>query len=343
MIKERTRYTQTDEVQKLIGHEAIVSPAAVRHLDITVETDSEILDGESTMHVSVADVPNSEGVIIMPASWSDYGERAFQKIRVGTMARFSNMRVVGVDFPGMGNHESGRVNEFTEKDYEDLKEGRLTGIAIRSWAALDSAGLLKDDAGSDLPVALWGNSLSTLTVAEMLASLPDGITVSDAYFSEMMALKKQSRLLMAAKFMTKGAKDLDDYYPSLNVGSPEIESAGLKGLIQQVRTQKSAHLKALTVLTKGKQIEVVTEALESGKISTDPEHGTRFHSVNAQNGLTDPMAVAHFSDEIAKFGIKWSGLLRRQELAGEYHGYQDALPALLAQMAYLAIYDTHNL
>jgi len=341
MSTETMRYTQTPYVKRFIKHESITDPAGVEHLYIPVETDSETLEGFSVVHASVAEVPNPEAVVIMPVSWSDHGERPFQERRIGTMADFSNARVICLDFPGMGDADGGRKNEFTEKDYEDLKNGRLTSVTKRYWKALETENLLNDDNGNPLPLVFWGNSLSTLTIAEMLANLPDGLDVSDVYFSEIMALEKKSRILLAADFMTKGAVDLQ-YYQDMNIGAPEIPDSGIKGLVKQVVLQPRAHLKALTVLTKGKHIEIIKEVLDSGKLSNDKEHGTRFHSINAEHGLSNLQRVADFSDELAVYGFTRGHLLRRIQLAGEYHGFQDSYPALLAQMTDLAILEARK-
>lgn len=327
-----TRYIETSAVQELIGHESIVSPAEVEHYDIGVPTDSDLQSGEQLIHFTVADVDNPAGVIIFPVSHSDYGQRPFHSLRLGTIARFANARVIGLDWPGMGNVEGGRGNELTEKQIEQLKAGRVTDLVERYWHVLGAQGELSDDEERKLPIALAGNSLSTLTVSEMATQAPEGHLITDLMLSESMAISPVSALAKGLNFARNASKHFSDY-GKLNEGMPDYEDAGFQSWLSQVLVkQRQSHRLAVVALARGCQLDLVKSAITTDKISRDPEHGTLVHNVVATDGLVSERDYLILNDLLIRMGMSFHGLRRSQKLAGEGHGYQDGLPALLDQI-----------
>jgi pimeloyl-ACP methyl ester carboxylesterase len=333
------RYIETAMVRQYIGHDAIAHPAPAVHLDLEREVDSDLLQGKQILHMSVADQLDPEALVIVPVSWSSYGKRPFQAARMGSMATFSNSRVVTLDFPGMGDAEHGRGAELTEKQREELHRGRLIDLVKGYWQVLVRHQLDKRSDGSPLPVALWGNSLGTLTATEMAVSAPESIKLQDVLLSEPMALHKMNEGTLAAQFLLYGSRHIGDYYP-LNKGFP-VDHTSLGSLFTQLHRQPGVHLGVVTALARGQQWPIFEAACKSGRIDSDPEHGTRFHIVSAGQGLTK----REENDALA-FNLRYytaaRRLIRRQTLVGEGHGYQDALPCVLAQMDYLAVVEDQS-
>jgi len=326
------RYIETPAVQELIGHPAITSPAEVVHYDHWVVTDSDLMSGSQAIHVSVADVENPSGVIIYPVAHSDYGKRPFQALRLGVVASYAKARVIGLDWPGMGDVEGGRRNELTERQIEQLKDGRVTDLAENYWKVLGDQGELLDDEGNKLPIAFVGNSLSTLTVSEMVCSVPEGHVVTDLMLSESMAISPVHALSKGVNFMKNGPKHFNDY-SRLNIGLPDYKKSGLSSYLSQlIIKQPQSHRLAVVALAQGRQLELVESAIVGGMISRDPEHGTLVYNVIAADGLVSESDYLLLNNRLIEFGLSTNGLRRSQRLAGEGHGYQDGLPALLDQI-----------
>ncbi len=331
------RYIDSVPVLRHVHSEAIKSPQLVEHYNIAVDTDSELLSGEQVIHVGVADVESPKGIIFVPSSWSDYSSRPFQELRLGVMAKYSGMRVIGLDYPGMGDFEGGRGDELSENQLQEARNGRMQSLVGNYWAALDQAELLTDESQNKLPFAFWGNSLSSLTASEMLASAPEGHSITDVHLSEIMALEKMLTARLAARFAIKGSKDLDVYL-AMNSSLPEYESSGLDGLKKQVLAQKQSHWAAVATLAKGRQTDVIKEAFMSGRLDLDKEHGTTLHVVSAEFGLTKAGKVDQFLNYLTSNRI----FTRQDRLTGEGHGYQDSLPAVIDQLGYLTLLPAKN-
>lgn len=333
------RYIESAHVKDYIGHEAITDPAPVVHMDIPVDVDDERSGGSIDVHISVADVENPIGIGIMGASWSDYGKRPFQTWRLGSIARFSGMRMLGVDFPGMGDSIHGRSNEFTTNDVQEMKEGRFRSMAVRTWDALKDTVLLQH-ADHNLPLALLGHSLSTLFMAEMADTLPEGHVIQDFHSSETMALIVRSKPTLVSSFIYPGGLYLGKY-AKMNGTRPATvtDDEPRHGMGRQVFEQPEAHLRAFSALGKGMHGEIIESAVRSGRLSTDKEHGTRHHLVAAERGIAPTPAMKEFEQKLLKQGYPSSQLFYRM-LSGEFHGWQDSFPALLADLSSLAILES---
>lgn len=336
MFMSTTRYINSAEVLQFTGHDAIVDPAPVVHIDAPVTTDSVQLEGLQTIHMGVADTDKPQGVVIAPVSWSDYSKRPFQQLRLGAMARFGNVRVIGLDFPGMGDVEGGRGNELTERQLEEAQKGRLQDLASNYWSALDSEKLLDDANGNPLPMALWGHSLSTLTVAELAASLPDGREIDDLYVSEAMALGRTTVRHLARVFLTKAGKDLGRYQ-AMNEGALDYEDAGITGLVRQVVRQSAAHYVSIQALSGGMHSKIIEQAYVSGKLGEGAESATHA-MVRAERGI----GLVEAFDQLSKNLKDIKPTNQARVLKGEYHGYQDSMPAVLAEMTHLTIVQAQS-
>lgn len=333
-----TRFIESTAVTQYIQHDSIVNRGDVVARDFVLQVDSDALAGEQTIHLHSAEVEDPRGVIIAPVSWSDYGKRGFQQNRLGTMARFANATVIGLDFPGMGDLKGGRRDELTEKQLEELEGGRMQDLAAKYWQALDESSLLNDANGIALPIALWGHSLSTLTTAELAAALPDGRVLSDMYNSEVMALSETTVGHLMRIFPTKGAKDLTSVYQKMNVGAPEVESSGGNtAFVRQIFTQRQSHLGSAKALAAGRHTEIIEEAYKSGRLNNDPEHGTLYTLVQAEHGLAKFGDYQKFERKLVSANRRAVGLVNPRTLLGEFHGYQDSLPALICEMSRLAL------
>lgn len=327
------RYSNSAPVQELVGDEAIRVPEAVAHYDIPVLNDSDKLEGVQMLHFSVAEPENPHAVILTPARFSDFGKRDGQELRTGAMAAGTGARVIHLDFPGMGDQANGRGNELTERQQEALKLGRMQEIAKLYWQVLQEQGMLTDKDGSPLPIALWGDSLSTLTASELAASLPEGHTLADLYLSEHMALQEQSALTLGKNFLINGGRD-DALYNSMNIGKPEVPTNwSMTKFGKQLITQRQSHKLSVQALARGQGSAILDEAINDGRVTPD----TKIHLVTAEYGLVDPAAAQAFHDSIRTLDV------HRQELNGEGHGYQIALPNVLQQASRLAIHQTRRL
>lgn len=333
------RFTQRAVVQEYVGHEAITVPAQTDVIAYERQLDSDRLDGIQQLTFGVAEPENEpHSVLVAPVAWSDYSDRPFQKLRLGTMAKFSGARVIGLDMPGMGSVDDIAADPLSEKQVEQLRNGRMTDLAEGYWTALTDQSLLLDDNDKQLPVALWGNSLSTLTVAEMAGAAPEKVKIQDLMLSESMGLDEVNPYKLGLKFLMQGGKDLSKY-KAMNNGMPEHQESGLSGLIKQFAAQRQAHWLTVVALSRGKQYGLLNDAIKGRRLDRDQEHGTRIHNITAEHGLTQIQSAARLSDTLNAFGFGYSTLQSRQVLAGEYHGYQDSLPALLAVMSRLAVVE----
>ncbi len=329
---KQMRHIHTPEVQELIGHESITNPAIVNTVEHLAAVDSEQLGGIQLHAMAVAEPKTQpEAVIIHPVAWSDYNQRPFQALRLGTIADFTGARTIGLDVPGMGNVESESTHSLSEKQAEDFNNGRMQNLAETYWEAMQKEGLLTDAQGQPLPVTLWGHSLSALTVSELLAAAPEGVTIQEVVLSEPMALRKLSVARLAAAFLLKGGKDLNKYH-KMNTGMPEHTDAGLVGLAKQVVKQPASHLLVAKVLTHGKQLDILHEARKLGRL----DNGIRVRVVTAEDGLSPVQETAQLVETLSSFGLN-DEQLQVETLNGEAHGYQDSLPALLSQLSKLAI------
>lgn len=331
----KPRYIESKVVQQYRDHDAIAEPATIRHLDVAVATDSDQYNGEQTIHVSVAEVDNADRALIVPVSWSDWGKRPFQEIRLSVMAKYLDIRVIGLDFPGMGDLPGGRRDELTEKQLEEAEKGRLRDLTSNYWQAIQQEQLLSSSSGDKMPVGLWGSSLSTLTVAEMAVSAPEDFQISDIYTSEIMGFERVKKLGFAVRFMTRGAKDLD-IYQAMNTAAPEHDSGTMSGLVMQALIQRQGHRAALTALAKGQHKTIVRESFDSGRIDSN----TALHIVSAENGLSSPSLVDSFVKTLNS--NRPNNPIFEERLIGEFHGYQDSLPAVLDQVSALALYGRYN-
>lgn len=254
----KTRYIDQEQVSRLADHPAIAEPSPLRTVRSKVANPFE--DGASqTIRFGVAEpdgVPS--GVLLAPAAWSDHSTRPFQKLRLGAMAKYSGLRVIEADFPGMGNLDLPlEDNELTPTQIAEAKEGRLTDLSDQYWRAMLQEGLLTAGECADLlPVALWGNSLSTLTVTELAASSPEDVKITDLYLSEVMGLQKIAVARLAGRMIFKGGKDLGSVYQARNTGLPDHTNAGFFGLAQQLWLQKKGHTYPVNALSGGKQQQV---------------------------------------------------------------------------------------
>lgn len=335
------KYVESPAVRCYVGHESIVSPTSVNLIDIPVEVDSETLSGEQTIHIGVAEgSPEPKGVLLVPVSWSDSCSRDFHANRLGTLAKFTGLRVIGIDYPGMGDIDGGRNLELTEKQIEDAKNGRMQNLSETYWKALQSQNLLNGSSDETLSIAFWGHSLASFTVAEMAATTPDGHEITDIHFSEIMALKKEFPLSFALRFANKGMYDLG-LYLDMNAGMPEYSSSGTLGLLKQVATQPQSHLRSFQTLTKGRHQEVVKSAYENGRISTSHDSGTKLTIVSADKGLVATKALSGFIKYIRRpFNDKtFNPNIEVRTLFDTGHGYQDALPAVLREATSLTIVE----
>lgn len=330
------RYTQTPEIQANIEHDVIVNadPDRVRQETYYANVDSDKLAGEQPIHIGVAEPLSgkSKSVMLMPVAWSDYSKRSFQAGRLDVMAQLSDSRLVGIDFPGMGDTENGRGDELSEKNLEEAKQGRMHELAMTYWDVLaNQSGVLVDEDGERPPVVLWLNSLSTLTGAELINTAPEGVKISDAYFSESMALRERSTTSLGLDFMTKGGKYLSEYL-AMNKGFDVAAGTGLSGLAKQVKRQRRSHQAAMQALAGGKQIEILAEALkDDGRGVITPD--TTIHIVRASKGLVSEKDHQRFVEEMKRHGAQ----VRVQEIAGEAHGIQDSMPALVGLLQDLSI------
>lgn len=327
------RHLRSPEVQQNIYHEAIITPAEVTHRDVDVTSST----GESqTLHFSVAEVPNPHAAIIVPSQWSSFGERGGKVIedltyvgeeqRIGTMAASSGARVIFLDFPGMGKADE-RGDELTSTQIMELGKGRMSDLAANYWQAIQNQELLTDADGNQLPVALWGHSLGSLTAAELAATTPEEIDIADAYFSEPMALRKKLAMMVAVNFMTAGARD-DEIYNRMNAGAPAPTNEWDIGpLIRQIAVQRQSHLLSLRAMAQGQHSAILKEGIQNGRITPD----TQIHLVAGEHGLADLGAMHELGNRLKSRGA------RTQVLKGESHGYEIALPSGLARMADLAI------
>lgn len=325
-MKTTERFTQTPEVQANIGHDVIINadPNRVRQETYYAEVDSDILEGEQPIHIGVAEPLSGDprSVILVPVPWSDYSKRPFQAGRLDIIAQATDSRVVGIDFPGMGDSENGRGNELSEKNLEEARQGRMHQLGQTYWDVLkNQAGVLINDTDEQLPIILDLNSLSTLTGAELMLTAEGKI--SHAIFSESMALRQRTVPGLGLDFMTKGGKDLGRYL-AMNGGLDVETGTGLSGLAKQVIRQRQSHLAAIQALAGGKQLEIIADAMknkENGAITPD----TVFHIIRAEEGLVREDDHQKFIQMMQQFGAQ----VRVEELAGEGHGYQDSMPALL--------------
>lgn len=331
-MSDVVRFTQTPEIQELIGHEAITDPAPMTHHHVPLEVDSErVDDGHQIIHLGVTDVDNPQALIIMPTAWSDYALRPFQSLRAGSVSAFANARVATLDFPGMGDWPGGRGNELTEKQIEELNAGRAHLVAQQYWQAIEKLGLPYDAEGQRLPVAIFGNSLGTLTGAELAATAPDDTVIQDLYLNESMGLRQMSGLLLGMKFGLFGGKFLKEYH-AMNTGATTQGHRSMVDVGLQALTQRQSHRLSVRALAQGQQSAIVTEAYQSGRLRPGSD-GTLVHHVTAEKGLVRPREADRFSAELNTLGAQPNRLV----LPGEGHGNLDALPVVLHQVGGLAI------
>ncbi len=351
-----TRYVERPEVERLANHEAIHHPLDVSHLEfpfIGIGQDKTEIDfGEpQVIRVGVAEPDKPAGVLLVPVAWSDYSRRPFQEIRLGAIARYTNLRVIGIDYPGMGNVDRPEGNGLTKTQVKEARKGRMTNLTERYWDAITNAGLLNvRDRSADsnhanlwLPVAISGNSLGSFTATELAATAPEGVEITDIHWSELMALKKVPIGVLAARTTIKGAPDLD-VYMAANYCAPDFVDRDFDGLKAQIIAQKKSHWYSARTLSRGKQLMATEEALEREIISIDKEHGTTVHIVSAEKGLSPKSELIAFSDYMhsALGGSRSTGKVRRSVLPGEYHGYQDNLAAVLHQLSQLSIVQSQS-
>ncbi|GEM_PF-2834185 len=315
------RYLHTAEVQELIGHDAIMNPALMEQQQITSMVDSEALGGLQTRYFGVTTNENPTALAIAPVSWSDTPDRPFNAARFGVVAAATNMRVAVMGFPGMGHPES-KQNAMTERQIEQAHNGRLLDVATRHWRDLQLDEHLLDANGRRLPVVFLNHSQSTLTGAEMIATAPEGTVISAVISSENMALQSISYPRFLKRFAGAG-KHMKDYTPYNGEAFPADE-ADLGG---QIKAQFATHVRHTPkAMSRGRQIEIMTDAVCSGRLSVDPEHGTHIHTVRAQDGLVSAAWEDQFAIAMRDLGLNVSS----QTLMGEGHAYQNAMPALLA-------------
>jgi len=304
-------------------------------VDVTttpIDIDSDRLGGVLHVRVGVAkpqfEAPQS--TIIMPVAWSDSPEHRFQQERSQLMADVTGGQVLTIGFPGMGGEYNDPHNQLSEKDLEEIRRGRLSTYAKGVWQALEQNNdeLLLDGSGNRLPVGLWLNSLGTLVGSELLATAPEGTTVSDVYFSESMALRRMKTALLIGLFVSKSSHRFNEY-KATNIGA-KVKKAEVP-LVRQAASQIESHYQSVKALAGGQQIPVLQEAIASeNSVITDD---TLFHVVRAGEGLerpTDNERLIRFLNLSLsnRFGMKPN--IRVQELAGEGHGYQDSLPVVQA-------------
>lgn len=334
-----TRFTERPVVQEFVGHEAITAPSQTKVIGFERQLDSERLDGVQRLTFGVAEPDNEpHSVVIAPVAWSDYSDRPFQKRRLGTMAKFSGARVIGLDMPGMGKVDGVAIDQLSEKQVEQLRNGHMTDLSEGYWAAMAQRELLFDANDKQLPVVLWGNSLSTLTVAEMAVAAPDTVKIQDLMLSESLGLDEVNPYKLGLRFLMKGGKDLSKY-KAMNDGMPEYQESGLGGLVKQFAAQPQAHWLSMIALSRGKQYGSIIDAVKDRRLDCDQEHGTRIHNITAEHGLASDRSISRLSDKLNSLGFGYNTLQNRQVLTGEYHGYQDSLPALLAAMSRLAVIE----
>lgn len=333
------RYIEQEAVQQYRGHEAILDPLPVAAHNYTVPIDSDSKNGEQEIHIGIAEPENPAGVLIELVSWSDSHMRPFHQSRLGTKAKFGNVRVVNLDLPGMGDVASGRKNELTEKQLEEAHNGRFTNLAQQYWKVIAASGALLDKSGAKLPVGIWSHSLSTLTAAELIAQAPEDLDITDLYMSEVMGLRNQHPARLIMNFLALGGRHLKDYL-AMNSGMPQHDSGGLLQLGRQaVIQQRQSHYASVVALARGRHADIIAEACVNGRLSMEAGSETRISVIDAQHGLVAQPEHTAFSDQLLRFvgGRRSTNLLGRATLQGEYHGYQDSLPAVLDQMTKLAL------
>lgn len=316
------RYIQSPEVEAFIGHDAILAPAEMLQLRATREVDSEATEGIQRIYYGVTDVENPVALAIAPAAWSDFAARPFNAARYGAVSAMTGMRVAHMDFIGMG-HPEDKAHALTELQIEQAQRGRMADVAAAQWFALERGGHTLDDDGNRLPVVFLDHSQGTLNGAEMIALAPEGTEIAAIMTSENMALAGMNYLRFGGGFLVRGSKHMKDYTP-LNGDTFPPDEADLVG---QVKAQLATHIRHTPkAMSMGRQAEIMTEAVKSGRINLDKEHGTRLHSVRAEHGIVNAKQETKFHKQMRGLGID----VTDQTLLGEGHAYQNAIPALFA-------------
>lgn len=338
-MSNTTRFFDLPEIQQNINSPEIqrATYQNVKTFSTPVELDSDLLEGLQSARFSVAEPSdkNAEGVIVMPVPWSGSPERNFSQTMTQLMANVSGNRTIVVGIPGMGGDKTDKHNKLTEEQIEEARNGHMRSISVVAWKALQQNNVLKNDTGETLPVALWLNSLGTLSGSEMLATAPSEIEVADVYLSESIALREMNPVEMASLFALKASKHFIEYRKS-NVGA-DIGPPGVH-LAKKVVAQPISHIEMVRAASKGNQISILAEAIDKGAstISSD----TLFHVIRAGEGLVRPEDNIMLTEFLKKslqrrFGIK--SKIRTQELTGEGHGFQDSFPIIQSIVKDLSI------